>query len=42
MGNRKAKHETEPPLGCWQVLGIALVVLIMFLLIYEPLINLAR
>ena len=42
MGNRKVRLEAEPPLGCWQVAGIALVVLIMFLLIYEPIANLLR
>ena len=42
MYRQKAKHEPEPPLGCWQVLGIALVVLMVFLFIYEPIINLLR
>ena len=42
MYRQKEKHEHERPLGCWQVLGIVLVVFMVFLFIYEPIANLLR
>jgi hypothetical protein len=42
MYRQKEKPNDSRPLGCWQIAGVALVVLLVFLLLYEPITNLLR